>query len=150
MSIQKKSSFSLASFLEKLPGDFFSHPEVQAHVSPTVRGPFWNLEASCFLRPDVMCRKTTTTTATCLTTETRRTGRRTLWLNLASCSSERSLNSEEVSTPQQNTCRLQEVKPSMAAAAVITLLPCCLSVFKWVRKTLIALVQVTFGRTINK
>lgn len=28
MSIQKKSSFSLASFLEKLPGDFFSHTEV--------------------------------------------------------------------------------------------------------------------------
>lgn len=52
--------------------------------------------------------------------------------------------------PQQNTRRLQEVKLSMAGAAVITLLPCCLSVFKWVRKTLIALVQVTFGRTINK
>ncbi|CAG5993045.1 unnamed protein product [Menidia menidia] len=27
MSIQKKSSFSLASFLERLPGDFFSHTE---------------------------------------------------------------------------------------------------------------------------
>lgn len=31
MSIQKKSSFSLASFLEKLPGDFFSHTEVSHH-----------------------------------------------------------------------------------------------------------------------
>lgn len=31
MSIQKKSSFSLASFLEKLPGDFFSHTEVPSH-----------------------------------------------------------------------------------------------------------------------
>lgn len=30
MSIQKKSSFSLASFLERLPGDFFSHTEVDA------------------------------------------------------------------------------------------------------------------------
>lgn len=35
IDIQKKSSFSLASFLERLPGDFFSHQEVHTHVSHT-------------------------------------------------------------------------------------------------------------------
>lgn len=32
MSIQKKSSFSLASFLERIPGDFFSHTDVNTQT----------------------------------------------------------------------------------------------------------------------
>lgn len=80
MSIQKKSSFSLASFLEKLPGDFFSHTEVPSH-SPNhlSRRLFWSLVLS------PVCRKTTTMTATCPTMEMRLMGRRMLWLNPASC-----------------------------------------------------------------
>uniref|UniRef100_A0A3Q3QS40 Sorting nexin 25 n=1 Tax=Monopterus albus TaxID=43700 RepID=A0A3Q3QS40_MONAL len=79
MSIQKKSSFSLASFLERLPGDFFSHTESDYAF---VDGRKDALAEPCF----------------------RLIG------------------------------EIFELR----------------GMFKWVRKTLIALVQVTFGRTINK
>ncbi|XP_062249653.1 sorting nexin-25 [Platichthys flesus] len=89
MSIQKKSSFSLASFLEKLPGDFFSHPEEEndddsdlSDYGDEVDGRRDALAEPCF----------------------------------------------------------------MLIAEIFELR----GMFKWVRKTLIALVQVTFGRTINK
>uniref|UniRef100_A0A672G8W4 Sorting nexin 25 n=1 Tax=Salarias fasciatus TaxID=181472 RepID=A0A672G8W4_SALFA len=89
MSIQKKSSFSLASFLERLPGDFFSHTEEDgdddsdlSDYGDEVDGRKDALAEPCF----------------------------------------------------------------MLIGEIFELR----GMFKWVRKTLIALVQVTFGRTINK
>uniref|UniRef100_A0A673CQ66 Sorting nexin 25 n=1 Tax=Sphaeramia orbicularis TaxID=375764 RepID=A0A673CQ66_9TELE len=86
MSIQKKSSFSLASFLEKLPGDFFSHTEADddsdlSDYGDEVDGRKDALAEPCF----------------------------------------------------------------MLIGEIFELR----GMFKWVRKTLIALVQVTFGRTIT-
>uniref|UniRef100_A0A7N8XSQ7 Sorting nexin 25 n=1 Tax=Mastacembelus armatus TaxID=205130 RepID=A0A7N8XSQ7_9TELE len=88
MSIQKKSSFSLASFLERLPGEFFSHPEDADDDS----------DLSDY-GDDVDGRK------------------------------------EALAEPF-----------FMLIGEIFELR----GMFKWVRKTLIALVQVTFGRTINK
>ncbi|XP_071770310.1 sorting nexin-25 [Centroberyx gerrardi] len=89
MSIQKKSSFSLASFLERLPGDFFSHTEEEAEDDSDLSD--YGDEAD---------------------------GRR-----------------DALAEP----C-------FMLIGEIFELR----GMFKWVRKTLIALVQVTFGRTINK
>lgn len=89
MSIQKKSSFSLASFLERIPGDFFSHTDEDgdddsdlSDYGDEVDGRKDALAEPCF----------------------------------------------------------------MLIGEIFELR----GMFKWVRKTLIALVQVTFGRTINK
>lgn len=89
MSIQKKSSFSLASFLERLPGDFFSHTEEEADDDSDLSD--YGDEVD---------------------------GRR---------------------DPLAEPC-------FMLIGEIFELR----GMFKWVRKTLIALVQVTFGRTINK
>ncbi|XP_077589232.1 sorting nexin-25 [Stigmatopora nigra] len=89
MSIQKKSSFSLASFLEKLPGDFFSHTEEEADDDSDL--------------------------------------------------------SDYGDEPDGRRDALAE--PCFMLIGEIFELR---GMFKWVRKTLIALVQVTFGRTINK
>ncbi|XP_013886100.1 sorting nexin-25 [Austrofundulus limnaeus] len=89
MSIQKKSSFSLASFLERLPGDFFSHTEEDADDDSDL--------------------------------------------------------SDYGDEPDSRRNALAE--PCFMLIAEIFELR---GMFKWVRKTLIALVQVTFGRTINK
>ncbi|CAL8301357.1 unnamed protein product [Arctogadus glacialis] len=89
MSITKKSSFSLASFLEKLPGDFFSHTEEEADDD--------------------------------------------------------SDHSDYGDEPDGRKDALAE--PCFMLIGEIFELR---GMFKWVRKTLIALVQVTFGRTINK
>ncbi|XP_062991561.1 sorting nexin-25 isoform X1 [Elgaria multicarinata webbii] len=85
----KKSSFSLSSFLERLPGDFFSHQEEEAEddddlsdYGEDVDGRRDSLAEPCF----------------------------------------------------------------MLIGEIFELR----GMFKWVRKTLIALVQITFGRTINK
>uniref|UniRef100_A0A8C9YYW8 Sorting nexin 25 n=1 Tax=Sander lucioperca TaxID=283035 RepID=A0A8C9YYW8_SANLU len=88
MSIQKKSSFSLASFLEKLPGDFFSHTEEADDDS-----------------------------------------------DLSDYGDEADGRRDALAEP----C-------FMLIGEIFELR----GMFKWVRKTLIALVQVTFGRTINK
>ncbi|XP_035525516.1 LOW QUALITY PROTEIN: sorting nexin-25 [Morone saxatilis] len=89
MSIQKKSSFSLASFLERLPGDFFSHTEEEAEDDSDLSD--YGDEAD---------------------------GRR-----------------DALAEP----C-------FMLIGEIFELR----GMFKWVRKTLIALVQVTFGRTKNR
>ncbi|XP_069026965.1 sorting nexin-25 isoform X2 [Embiotoca jacksoni] len=89
MSIQKKSSFSLASFLERLPGDFFSHTEEDGDDDSDV--------------------------------------------------------SDYGDEPDGRKDALAE--PCFMLIGEIFELR---GMFKWVRKTLIALVQVTFGRTINK
>ncbi|KAF7657311.1 hypothetical protein LDENG_00028890 [Lucifuga dentata] len=89
MSIQKKSSFSLASFLEKLPGDFFSHTEEEADDDS----------------------------------------------DLSDYGDEADGRKDALAEP----C-------FMLIGEIFELR----GMFKWVRKTLIALVQVTFGRTINK
>ncbi|CAL8358450.1 unnamed protein product [Merluccius merluccius] len=89
MSIQKKSSFSLASFLERLPGDFFSHTEEEAEDDSDL--------------------------------------------------------SDYGDEPDSRKDALAE--PCFMLIGEIFELR---GMFKWVRKTLIALVQVTFGRTINK
>uniref|UniRef100_A0A8C2XDK6 Sorting nexin 25 n=1 Tax=Cyclopterus lumpus TaxID=8103 RepID=A0A8C2XDK6_CYCLU len=89
MSIQKKSSFSLASFLERLPGDFFSHTEEEADDDSDL--------------------------------------------------------SDYGDEPDGRRDALAE--PCFMLIGEIFELR---GMFKWVRKTLIALVQVTFGRTINK
>ncbi|AWP12507.1 putative sorting nexin-25 [Scophthalmus maximus] len=89
MSIQKKSSFSLASFLEKLPGDFFSHTEEEAEDDS----------------------------------------------DLSDYGDEGDGRRDALAEP----C-------FMLIGEIFELR----GMFKWVRKTLIALVQVTFGRTINK
>ncbi|XP_041799843.1 sorting nexin-25 [Chelmon rostratus] len=89
MSIQKKSSFSLASFLERLPGDFFSHTEEEADDDS----------------------------------------------DLSDYSDEADGRRDALAEP----C-------FMLIGEIFELR----GMFKWVRKTLIALVQVTFGRTINK
>ncbi|XP_015245095.1 PREDICTED: sorting nexin-25 [Cyprinodon variegatus] len=89
MSIQKKSSFSLASFLERLPGDFFSHTEEDGDDDSDLSD--YGDEAD---------------------------GRRNAL-----------------------------AEPCFMLIGEIFELR---GMFKWVRKTLIALVQVTFGRTINK
>ncbi|TNN66023.1 Sorting nexin-25 [Liparis tanakae] len=89
MSIQKKSSFSLASFLERLPGDFFSHNEEEADDDSDL--------------------------------------------------------SDYGDEPDGRRDALAE--PCFMLIGEIFELR---GMFKWVRKTLIALVQVTFGRTINK
>ncbi|XP_054648308.1 sorting nexin-25 isoform X1 [Dunckerocampus dactyliophorus] len=89
MSIQKKSSFSLASFLEKLPGDFFSHTEEEADDDS----------------------------------------------DLSDYGDETDGRRDALAEP----C-------FMLIGEIFELR----GMFKWVRKTLIALVQVTFGRTINK
>ncbi|XP_075053038.1 sorting nexin-25 isoform X2 [Mixophyes fleayi] len=85
----KKSSFSLSSFLERLPGDFFSHQEDEAEedgdlsdYGDDVDGKKDALAEPCFML----------------------------------------------------IVEIFELR----------------GMFKWVRKTLIALVQITFGRTINK
>uniref|UniRef100_A0A665TQE5 Sorting nexin 25 n=1 Tax=Echeneis naucrates TaxID=173247 RepID=A0A665TQE5_ECHNA len=88
MSIQKKSSFSLASFLERLPGDFFSHTEDADEDS-----------------------------------------------DLSDYGDEADGRKDALAEP----C-------FMLIGEIFELR----GMFKWVRKTLIALVQVTFGRTINK
>ncbi|KAM9377596.1 sorting nexin-25 isoform 2-T2 [Pholidichthys leucotaenia] len=88
MSIQKKSSFSLASFLEKLPGDFFSHTEEDGD------------------------------------------------------------DDSDLSDYDEGDGRKDALaEPCFMLIGEIFELR---GMFKWVRKTLIALVQVTFGRTINK
>uniref|UniRef100_A0A8C9SJB7 Sorting nexin 25 n=1 Tax=Scleropages formosus TaxID=113540 RepID=A0A8C9SJB7_SCLFO len=87
-AIQKKSSFSLSSFLEKLPGDLFSHQEEADDDS-----------------------------------------------DVSDCGDEVDGRRDGVAEP----C-------FMLIGEVFELR----GMFKWVRKTLIALVQVTFGRTINK
>ncbi|XP_058505759.1 sorting nexin-25 [Solea solea] len=89
MSIQKKSSFSLASFLERLPGDFFSHTEEEADDDS----------------------------------------------DLSDYGDETDGRKDALAEP----C-------FMLIGEIFELR----GMFKWVRKTLIALVQVTFGRTINK
>lgn len=89
IDIQKKSSFSLASFLEKLPGDFFSHQEEEADDD-----------------------------------------------------SDLSDYGDEVDGRKDALA-----EPCFMLIGEIFELR---GMFKWVRKTLIALVQVTFGRTINK
>uniref|UniRef100_A0A7N6ACN5 Sorting nexin 25 n=1 Tax=Anabas testudineus TaxID=64144 RepID=A0A7N6ACN5_ANATE len=89
MSIQKKSSFSLASFLERLPGDFFSHPEEEADDDSDLSDYGDEIDG----RKDALA------------------------------------------------------EPCFMLIGEIFELR---GMFKWVRKTLIALVQVTFGRTINK
>uniref|UniRef100_A0A667YK55 Sorting nexin 25 n=1 Tax=Myripristis murdjan TaxID=586833 RepID=A0A667YK55_9TELE len=89
MSIQKKSSFSLASFLERLPGDFFSHTEEEAEDDS----------------------------------------------DLSDYGDEADGRKDALAEP----C-------FMLIGEIFELR----GMFKWVRKTLIALVQVTFGRTINK
>uniref|UniRef100_H3BVJ7 Sorting nexin 25 n=1 Tax=Tetraodon nigroviridis TaxID=99883 RepID=H3BVJ7_TETNG len=89
MSIQKKSSFSLASFLEKLPGDFFSHTEEDDDDDS----------------------------------------------DLSDYGDETDGKKDALAEP----C-------FMLIGEIFELR----GMFKWVRKTLIALVQVTFGRTINK
>uniref|UniRef100_A0AAY4B1K2 Sorting nexin 25 n=1 Tax=Denticeps clupeoides TaxID=299321 RepID=A0AAY4B1K2_9TELE len=89
MDIQKKSSFSLASFLEKLPGDFFSHQEDDGDDDS----------------------------------------------DLSDYGDEVDMKKDALAEP----C-------FMLIGEIFELR----GMFKWVRKTLIALVQVTFGRTINK
>ncbi|XP_031413956.1 sorting nexin-25 [Clupea harengus] len=89
MDIQKKSSFSLASFLERLPGDFFSHQEEEAEDDS----------------------------------------------DLSDYGDEGDGKKDALAEP----C-------FMLIGEIFELR----GMFKWVRKTLIALVQVTFGRTINK
>uniref|UniRef100_A0A3P9I4X6 Sorting nexin 25 n=1 Tax=Oryzias latipes TaxID=8090 RepID=A0A3P9I4X6_ORYLA len=89
MSIQKKSSFSLASFLERLPGDFFSHTEEDGDEDS----------------------------------------------DLSDYGDETDGRKNALAEP----C-------FMLIGEIFELR----GMFKWVRKTLIALVQVTFGRTINK
>ncbi|XP_036373075.1 sorting nexin-25-like [Megalops cyprinoides] len=89
IDIQKKSSFSLASFLERLPGDFFSHQEEEAEDD-----------------------------------------------------SDLSDYGDEVDGKKDSLA-----EPCFMLIGEIFELR---GMFKWVRKTLIALVQVTFGRTINK
>ncbi|XP_067374722.1 sorting nexin-25 isoform X1 [Channa argus] len=89
MSIQKKSSFSLASFLERLPRDLFSHAEEEADDD-----------------------------------------------------SDLSDYGDEVDGKKDALA-----EPCFMLIGEIFELR---GMFKWVRKTLIALVQVTFGRTINK
>uniref|UniRef100_A0A8C9VE29 Sorting nexin 25 n=1 Tax=Scleropages formosus TaxID=113540 RepID=A0A8C9VE29_SCLFO len=89
MDIQKKSSFSLASFLERLPGDFFSHQEEDADDDSD----FSDYGDEADGKKDALA------------------------------------------------------EPFFMLVGEIFELR---GMFKWVRKTLIALVQVTFGRTINK
>ncbi|KAA0709789.1 Sorting nexin-25 [Triplophysa tibetana] len=89
IDIQKKSSFSLASFLERLPGDFFSHQEDEADDDS----------------------------------------------DLSDYGDETDGKKDALAEP----C-------FMLIGEIFELR----GMFKWVRKTLIALVQVTFGRTINK
>ncbi|KAL4640544.1 sorting nexin-25-like [Arapaima gigas] len=102
-AIQKKSSFCLSSFLERLPGDLFSHQEAsttkkqQTHSEPQEEGDDDSDVSDCGDEVD---------------------GRR-----------------DGVAEP----C-------FMLIGEIFELR----GMFKWVRKTLIALVQVTFGRTINK
>lgn len=85
----KKSSFSITSFLEKLPGDFFSHQEEDTEE---------DLDLSDF--------------------------------------------GEDVDGKRDALA-----EPCFMLIGEIFELH---GMFKWVRKTLIALVQITFGRTINK
>lgn len=89
MDIQKKSSFSLASFLEKLPGDFFSHQEEETEDDS----------------------------------------------DLSDYGDEADGRKDALAEP----C-------FMLIGEIFELR----GMFKWVRRTLISLVQVTFGRTINK
>uniref|UniRef100_A0A8C1QI88 Sorting nexin 25 n=1 Tax=Cyprinus carpio TaxID=7962 RepID=A0A8C1QI88_CYPCA len=89
IDIQKKSSFSLASFLERLPGDFFSHQEDEGEDDS----------------------------------------------DLSDYGDETDGKKDALAEP----C-------FMLIGEIFELR----GMFKWVRKTLIALVQVTFGRTINK
>lgn len=90
MDVQgKKSSFSLASFLERLPGEFFSHQEDET---------------------------------------------------------------EEDSDLSDYGDDLDGKKDALAEPCFMLIVEIfeLRGMFKWVRKTLIALVQITFGRTINK
>ncbi|XP_023670504.1 sorting nexin-25 [Paramormyrops kingsleyae] len=89
IDIQKKPSFSLASFLEKLPGDFFSHQEEETDDDS----------------------------------------------DLSDYGDELDGKKDALAEPF-----------FMLVGEIFELR----GMFKWVRKTLIALVQVTFGRTINK
>ncbi|KAL4618248.1 sorting nexin-25-like, partial [Arapaima gigas] len=89
IDIQKKSTFSLASLLERLPGDFFSHQEEEADDDS----------------------------------------------DLSDYGDELDGKKDALAEP----C-------FMLIGEIFELR----GMFKWVRKTLIALVQVTFGRTINK
>ncbi|XP_075412928.1 sorting nexin-25 isoform X4 [Tenrec ecaudatus] len=90
----KKSSFSLASFLERLPRDFFSHQEV-SHLKEEAE------EDS----------------------------------DLSDCGDDVDGRKDALAEP----C-------FMLIGEIFELR----GMFKWVRRTLIALVQVTFGRTINR
>lgn len=134
MSIQKKSSFSLASFLEKLPGDFFSHTEVRPHSPAHLSG------------SDPLL---------CLQEDDEDDS------DLSDYGDEPDGKKDALAEPcfmligeifelrgsEWRTCgmcrRLRRPSPHPFALFSV-------AVFKWVRKTLIALVQVTFGRTINK
>nr|XP_006011941.1 PREDICTED: sorting nexin-25 [Latimeria chalumnae] len=89
VDVRKKSTFSLAAFLERLPGDFFSHPEEEVEEDSDL--------------------------------------------------------SDYGDEPDGKKDALAE--PCFMLIGEIFELR---GMFKWVRKTLIALVQVTFGRTINK
>ncbi|KAK2838686.1 hypothetical protein Q7C36_013500 [Tachysurus vachellii] len=89
IDIQKKSTFSLASFLERLPGDLFSHQEDEAEDDSDLSDYGDEVDG----KKDVLA------------------------------------------------------EPFFMLIGEVFELR---GMFKWVRKTLIALVQVTFGRTINK
>ncbi|KPP76924.1 sorting nexin-25-like [Scleropages formosus] len=125
-AIQKKSSFSLSSFLEKLPGDLFSHQE-----SPSPHSTHSNV----LLLKDLPVDRHSVT--------------------LDHPSPYFSLQQEEADDDSDVSDCGDEVDGRRDGVAE----PCFMLIgevfelrgmFKWVRKTLIALVQVTFGRTINK
>ncbi|GAB5570146.1 sorting nexin-25 isoform X2 [Prionailurus iriomotensis] len=113
----KKSTFSLSSFLERLPRDFFSHQEEETEedsdlsdYGDDVDGRKDALAEPCFMLIGEIF-------------ELRGTIVLENWV--------------------QQARQKPKIGFAVSAGGKQT-------VFKWVRRTLIALVQVTFGRTINK
>ncbi|KAB1257642.1 Sorting nexin-25 [Camelus dromedarius] len=163
----KKSTFSLSSFLERLPRDFFSHQEEEAEedsdlsdYGDDVDGRKDALAEPCFMligeifelrgskplcyHSVLLCRKWKLSHQTF-------PGQKLANLDPSSAGI--------IAPNLVSGLRLSDVVSSMLCVSMKChdVIACdntfpliSILVFKWVRRTLIALVQVTFGRTINK
>ncbi|XP_070637829.1 sorting nexin-25 isoform X2 [Bos indicus] len=185
----KKASFSLASFLERLPRDFFSHQEEEAEEDSDLSdygddadGRKDALAEPCFMLIGEIfelrgkCRVLITLHRVPLNTESRNALNFFSWdlaqphgfiikrytkIDFAQQRKSHLLKQYHVekSSSEGPRGRWTSKKRASRGSGDCSAQTCAgasvpeqhwVKVFKWVRRTLIALVQVTFGRTINK
>ncbi|MGH0147175.1 UNVERIFIED_CONTAM: hypothetical protein FKN15_041512 [Acipenser sinensis] len=168
----KKSSFSLSSFLERLPGDFFSHQEEETEEDidfsdfvDELDGKKDLLAEPCFMLIGEifelrgMFKWVRKTLIALVQITFGRTINKQIRDTVNWIFSEQMLvyyinifqdafwpNGKLAAFTRPRTESQRQETKQRAQQKLLDNIP----VFKWVRKTLIALVQITFGRTINK